>query len=101
MCPTCGKISTGRDFEAAGATPNDIYNTCIGRHNGKGISGISFKGDTSPEFGCDWATFGLFKTLGKGDVVVGENGYKIHVFAFAKPTDEADPTYVQCDPIRG
>lgn len=90
ICPACGKISTGFDFKNAGATQNDTYNSCIGRHNGKGISGVSFKGGNPPENGCDWAAFGLFKTLGKGDVVISEDGSTIHIFKFAVSSEATD-----------
>lgn len=46
VCPKCGRINTGKEFMDAGATPNDMYNQCIGRH------------DKSK--GCDWAAYGLF-----------------------------------------
>lgn len=45
-CPHCGRVTSGREFRAAGAKPDDIYNQCIGRFD-----------ETK---GCDWAAFGLF-----------------------------------------
>lgn len=38
------------------------------------------KKNEHPEDGCDWASFGLFGTLGKGDIVVDEDGSEIEVF---------------------
>lgn len=87
ICPMCGKISTGKDFKDLGVDPNHIYNTCIGRYNGKGISGLSFKGDTPPEFGCDWAAFGILKTFGRGDIVIKDD-HEINVFKFAPQQQE-------------
>ncbi|OQA48395.1 MAG: hypothetical protein BWY46_01402 [Firmicutes bacterium ADurb.Bin300] len=76
-CPACGKVSTGQEFKDAGAEPNDIYQTCIGRHTGKGSPTKDSKD------GCDWAAFGLFGTLGKGDIVVTGEGKEIEVFSMA------------------
>jgi hypothetical protein len=73
VCPKCGRVSTGKEFKDAGAEPSDMYQTCIGRHKGKLAPG-----------GCDWAAFGLFGTLGKGDVVVLPDGKEKDVFAFAE-----------------
>jgi hypothetical protein len=33
--------------------------------------------------GCDWAAYGLFQTLGKGRVVIAEDGSEVPVFDFA------------------
>jgi len=91
VCPACGRINTGREFEVAGAAPNDSYSTCIGRHNGKGVKGIALKkGAPPPETGCDWAAFGLFGTLGAGCVVVNDEGIETEVFSFAEVPDEPD-----------
>jgi len=46
-CPSCGNVASGKEFKEAGAEPNDMYQNCIGRFNGK-------------EKGCDWAAYGLF-----------------------------------------
>ena len=87
VCPACGRINTGREFIELGVEPNYMYSTCIGRHNGEGISGYEIKkSEPAPKFGCDWAAFGLFKTLGKGHVVVNGDGGKVDVFAFADPS---------------
>ena len=88
-CPACGRVNAGREFEAVGATPNDSYSTCIGRHNGKGVGGHK-RGEPPPESGCDWAAFGLFGTLGKGYVVSSDGGNKVEVFAFAEVADGTD-----------
>ena len=85
VCPACGRVNTGREFKDFGAQPKDMYQTCIGRYNGKGISGLKHdKNDPAPEFGCDWAAFGLFGTLNSGDVVVADDGKETAVFSFAE-----------------
>ena len=90
VCPACGKITKMSEFKEAGAKPNDAYSTCIGRHNGKGVSGMSIKKGEHPSGGCDWAAFGLFGTLGKGDIVISEDGTKTEVFAIAPYLAEAE-----------
>lgn len=85
VCPACGRINTGSEFNEVGAKPNDMYSTCIGRHNGKGLKMDELKKDEIPEYGCDWAAFGLLGTLGRGDTILREDGKKTDVFAFAKP----------------
>lgn len=85
VCPACGRINTGREFRELDAEPNDMYQTCIGRHNGKGAEGAKHKpGTPPPEFGCNWAAFGLLGTLGKGDVVVTDEGKEVEVFSLAE-----------------
>ena len=82
-CPACGKVSTAREFKEAGATPNDVYSTCIGRHTGQGSPTKDSKN------GCNWAAFGLFGTLSGGDIVVTEDGKEIAVFNMAdKPKEK-------------
>lgn len=75
VCPKCGNVQSGQDFiDKAGMTPakssNFVYQNCIGRH----VKGI----------GCDWAAYGLFGTLGKGRMVVMEDGEEVEVFDFAE-----------------
>lgn len=77
-CPACGKVSTLQEFKNAGASPDDAYQTCIGRHTGKGPP---TKGSKD---GCNWCAYGLFGTLGKGDVVVTEGGSEVSVFSMAE-----------------
>jgi len=78
VCPACGKVSTVRDFKNAGAQPNDSFQNCIGRFTGKGSPTKKSKD------GCNWAAYGLFGTLDKGDVVVCEDGDSIQVFAMSE-----------------
>lgn len=63
-CPRCGRVTTGQEFKEAGATPNDMYQCCIGRF------------DNSK--GCDWAAFGLFDicTTHVGDIPVFDFDYE-------------------------
>ena len=76
-CPACGHISSVQDFVDVGGDANNAYQNCIGRFNGKGKGGGKDEG-----FGCDWAAYGLFGTLGKGRFVANE-GKEIDVFDFA------------------
>ena len=81
-CPACGKVSTGKEFKDAGAAPDDMYQTCIGRFNGKGRSYLDGKGPYKD--GCDWAAYGFFGTMNKGCIVIAENGNRIEVFPMAE-----------------
>lgn len=85
ICPACGRTNTGKEFRDAGAESDDMYTTCIGRHNGKGVKGIQHKqGSPPPEHGCDWAAYGLFGTLGRGVLIVTPaSSQPVEVFAFA------------------
>ena len=80
VCPACGRINFGYEFYKAGATPNDMYATCIGRHNGKGEQPQKSK---KAHDGCDWAAFGLLKTMNKGVIVIKDDGKETEIFAFA------------------
>ena len=83
-CPACGHVSSVQDFIDAGRDANDAYQDCIGRVNGKGDKNGKDKG-----FGCNWAAYGLFGTLGKGRIVINPEGKEIEVFDFAKPEKKA------------
>jgi hypothetical protein len=78
-CPACGHVASIGEFKELGADPNDAYQKCIGRVNGKGTKNQKDLGD-----GCNWAAFGLFGTAGKGRTVISENGKEVDVFDFAK-----------------
>lgn len=80
-CPACGHISSIKDFIDAGADPNDAYQECIGRVNGKGEDGMQGK---EQGFGCNWAAYGLLGTLGKGRIVITDEGKEIDIFDFAE-----------------
>lgn len=77
-CPACGHVASGQDFKDLKAEPNDMYQVCIGRINGKGVAGATDEGN-----GCQWAAFGFLKTLGKGRIVVNSDGEESEVFDFA------------------
>ena len=80
-CPACGHISSVQEFIDAGAGGNSAYQECIGRvNNGKGEDGMKGKDNG---YGCNWAAFGLFGTLGKGRIVVTEDKKEVGVFDFA------------------
>ena len=77
LCPACGNIATPAEFKALGANPDDAAQECIGR---------AMKPRMHLETGkkpCDWAAYGLFKTLGKGMLVQFEDGKTIETFEFA------------------
>jgi hypothetical protein len=78
-CPACGHVASGQDFKDLGANPNDMYQVCIGRVNGKGTDGTEGKDEGN---GCNWAAYGLFGTLGKGRIVINEDK-EVQVFDFA------------------
>jgi len=94
VCPKCGRVNTVREFKEAGATPDDSYSTCIGRYNGKGLDGFKCNEEMMPENGCNWAAFGLFGTLGRGDIVINDEGKEIQVFKFAEPETTKDEIVV-------
>ena len=81
-CPCCGNIQTAEDFrkhKENGATPNSVYQECIGRYeNGCRAFGKNKKG--TKKFPCDYASYGLFKI---GHVVILSDGKEITVFPFA------------------
>ncbi len=80
-CPACGRVSTVKDFIDAGGQFDDAPQACIGRINGKGT-----KNQRDEGFGCNWAAFGLFGTMGKGRKVTFPDGTSCEVFDFA-PTE--------------
>ena len=67
-CPSCGHIQTGEDFEKIEKVESwqKVYKECIGRY---------VEGEV-----CNWAAYGLFRTLGKGRIV-GDNNTEIFGFA--------------------
>lgn len=81
VCPACGRINTGGEFKEHGAGPNDMYQTCIGRHNGN-MRPADEKARNDGQ-GCDWTASGLFGVLGKGRIVVTADGEEVEVFNFA------------------
>jgi hypothetical protein len=85
VCPACGRVNSEREFRELGVDTEFAYSTCIGRHNGKGVKGYGIKkGQEPPKSGCDWAAFGLLRTMCKGNVVIcGDT--RVDVFAFADP----------------
>ncbi len=79
-CPACKHISSVQEFIDAGADGSSAYQECIGRVNGKGEDGMKGK---DKGYGCNWAAYGLFGTLGKGRIVVTEDKKEVGVFDFA------------------
>ena len=84
-CPMCGHISSCKDFIDLGSDIDSAYVECIGRINGKGVSGIKFKKGDDNSNGCDWAAYGFLGTLGNGIIVINEknNNKETDVFKFA------------------
>lgn len=81
-CPLCENIATKQMFIDAGAEGYLVAVNCIGRIIGaKG--GLSSKKRPVPQ-PCDWAAYGLFGTLGKGVIVVMEDGSEHEVFPFGE-----------------
>jgi len=78
ICPACRRVSAVKDIIAAGGDADDAPQQCIGRLNGKGTPNGQDEG-----FGCNWASYGLLGTLGKGRKVVFPDGHKAEVFDFA------------------
>lgn len=74
-CPSCGNIASCKDFEEAGAEPDDAYQCCIGRFNDK-------------KTGCDWAAYGFFDICKVH--VIAENGKHVPVFEFADGYEEGE-----------
>jgi hypothetical protein len=72
-CPNCKNITTPEDFRKykdQGATPDSVYQECIGRYTG---------GRKGPNK-CDWAAYGLFR--GPDLVVALIDETEIPVFEF-------------------
>lgn len=80
ICPRCGRVNVGWEFKEAGAEADDTAQCCIGR----------FTADK----GCDWAAFGLFGTMGRGDVVIFPNGKRAEVFRMAEKDMQAGDIYL-------
>jgi hypothetical protein len=77
VCPLCGNVATPDDFTALGANADRAAQQCLGRLQ------MPMAKWQEGKLLCDWAAYGLFKTMGKGMIVVMPNGGKIETFAFA------------------
>ena len=66
QCPLCKMEWSVKDWKEAGASPNEVAFSCVGRHK---------------ENGCDYAGGGLFKL--NPLTVVYEDGEETRVFNFA------------------
>ncbi|MGT2969087.1 VVA0879 family protein [Streptococcus azizii] len=73
-CPKCGRENKVIEFKEYADSPDSAVTNCIGRYN--------------KSIGCDWAAYGLFRTLGKGRVVIMPNGEKLEVFDFGGAYDK-------------
>lgn len=80
VCPLCGNVATPRQFEEAGAEGSRAPQECIGRVTGaKG----GLRSKTPKAQPCDWASFGLLRTLNGGTTIVKPDGTTADVFDFA------------------
>jgi hypothetical protein len=73
VCPACGNVTTVEDFKPfadRGATPDRAAKMCIGRFDRELAD-------------CDWCSFGLLGTLGKGRLIDVGDERPIEVFDFA------------------
>ena len=77
VCPACGRIATVQDHIDAGGEGADAPKNCIGRTNGKGTRNGKDLGN-----GCNWAAYGLFRTLGKGRILTFVDGSLDEVFDY-------------------
>lgn len=76
VCPNCGRIQSVKEFMDIGNNPNDAMQECIGRYK--------------PELHCDWTSYGLFGTCGKGVEVELSDGKIAESFAFADVEEKDD-----------
>lgn len=83
VCPACGHIQSVEDFVNLGLDPNSAFQECIGRHNGNAKPANKHSVN-----GCDWCSYGLFGTLGKGILVHLESGEQTEIFDFAQAERE-------------
>ena len=80
QCPVCGRVYTVLEHMEAGSSgPNSAYQECIGRY----LKAGPFNPKNGNKNGCDWCAFGLFGTVGKGQLVEAEDGSVVEVFQFA------------------
>lgn len=77
LCPACGNIASPDDFKKLGADPQRAAQECIGRAM---TPRVHLEPGKTP---CDWAAFGLFKTLGKGMHVKFDDDTTVETFEFA------------------
>jgi len=83
VCPRCEETHSVGEFadhleaqgKLSGWDPSDAAQKCYHRFVADGV--------------CDWCAFGLFKTLGKGAVIVHPDGHETDVFAFGAPLPPA------------
>ena len=75
LCPQCGHVATCEDWKSRGARPEDAPRKCIELESTGKLGN-----DDQP---CDWAAFGLLKTLGKGVEIEMPDGKVVEAFDFA------------------
>lgn len=67
-CPKCGRHTKVKEFRKFTDDINVAYQECLGRY--------------TDEIDCNWAAYGLFRTLGKGRIVISPNGKETEVFDY-------------------
>ncbi|MGP0583669.1 VVA0879 family protein [Paenibacillus timonensis] len=86
ICPRCGNVQSPQDFIDTSCSSGEVtysaYQECIGRK--------------IEERGCDWASFGLLGTMGKGRIVVTPDGQEVEVFDFAPVSEGTSMTCIGC-----
>lgn len=100
VCPHCGDLATGADFEAALIESNRLGEDgkpephrylgqqCIGRVSGALSMSAEHWAKTGKR-GCDWCAFGLFSGP---DVVVLPDGKEVYSFKMAEVEMTAEIT---------
>ena len=82
VCPSCGHLATQMDWLEAGAPPNTVAFSCIGRYlPDAGAEQRTFKQNGGP---CNYAGGGLLRL--NPTLISMPDGAQVNLFAFADPT---------------
>lgn len=89
-CIVCGTVQSMHTLVQVGCRSEDVQKffgfSCIGRFTGAG----PFEEGTPSGRGCDWTIGGLFGNLGRGVIVVTEDGVEHPRFDVATPDEARD-----------
>jgi len=80
VCPACGRVTSGKEFDDLGKDPNFAFQNCIGRCNGN-MKPADPKNKKNNLNGCDWTAGGLFILDGCYKVTTNE-GKEVIAFPF-------------------
>jgi hypothetical protein len=83
VCPSCGHVTSVKDWRDAGATECEIAFSCVGRH-------LKKSGDIFGAAPCNYAGGGLFKL--NPQPIIYEDGTTANAFAFDKGDSFGDAT---------